>query len=104
MIEFEALAIKTKTNDMHAIFLLKKNVWTDIIKTILGYPPMAVSETLKKWKIVITSVEQRYEYTESWHDYKTGTRTIFREKEAFMNIGKSKDNFNKRWKTKVLQV
>ena len=48
MIKFEALAIKTKNNDMHAIFLLKKNVQTDIIKIILGYPPMAAPETLKK--------------------------------------------------------
>ena len=48
MIEFEALAIKTKTNDIHAIFLLKKNVQADIIKTILGYPLMAASDTLKE--------------------------------------------------------
>ena len=31
------LAIKAGTNDMHAIFLLKKNTRSDIIKTILGY-------------------------------------------------------------------
>jgi len=48
MIEFEALAIKTKTNDIHAIFLLKKNVQADIIKTILGYPLMAAPDTLKE--------------------------------------------------------
>ena len=35
MIKFKTLAMKVKTDDMHAIFLLKKNVQTDIIKTIL---------------------------------------------------------------------
>jgi len=48
MIEFEALAMKAETDDMHAIFLLKKNVWTDIIKTILEYPLIAAPETLKE--------------------------------------------------------
>ena len=57
MIKFEVLAMKAETNDLHAIFLLKKNVQMDIIKMILGYLPMAVSETLRKWKMVITSVE-----------------------------------------------
>ena len=37
MIEFKALAIKADTDDLHAIFLLKKNVWTDIIKMIPIY-------------------------------------------------------------------
>jgi len=48
MIEYEALAMKAETNDMHTIFLLKKNVRSDIIKTILGYPPTVVLELLKK--------------------------------------------------------
>ena len=58
MIEFEILAMKAKTNDMHVIFLLKKNIKSDIIKTILEYLPIAVPESLKEWKIVITSVKQ----------------------------------------------
>jgi len=37
MIEFEALAIKVDTDELHMIFLLKKNVWPDNIKIILGY-------------------------------------------------------------------
>ena len=57
MIEFEALAMKAETNDMYVIFLLKKNVQADIIKTILGYPLMAVPDILKEWKVVITLVE-----------------------------------------------
>ena len=57
IIEFEALAIKIDTDKLNTIFLLKKNVWVDIIKTILGYSPIAASETLKEWKVAITSVE-----------------------------------------------
>jgi len=58
IIEFEALAMKAETDELYAIFLLKKNVRQDIIKTILGYPPIAISETLKEWKVAITSVGQ----------------------------------------------
>jgi len=36
----------------------------DIIKTVLEYPPIAAPETLKEWKMVITSVGQGYESTE----------------------------------------
>ena len=64
MIEFEALAMKADTDDLHAIFLLKKNVRHDIIKTILGYPPIAMPDTLKEWKVAITSVEQGFESIE----------------------------------------
>jgi len=48
IIEFEALVMKTDTDELHAIFLLKKNAWYNIIKMILGYPPIAMLETLKK--------------------------------------------------------
>ena len=65
MIKFEALAMKAEIDDLHAIFLLKKNVQADIIKTILGYPPMAAPDTLKEWKVAITTVGQGYESTES---------------------------------------
>ena len=58
MIEFEVLAIKANTDELHAIFLLKKNVWADIIKIILGYLLIAALEILKKWKVAITSVRQ----------------------------------------------
>jgi len=40
--------MKAETDDLHIIFLLKKNVWTDIIKIILGYLPMVVPETLRE--------------------------------------------------------
>jgi len=57
IIEFEVLAMKADTDELHTIFLLKKNVRHDIIKTILGYPPIAIPNTLKEWKVAITSVE-----------------------------------------------
>jgi len=40
--------MKAETDDMQVIFLLKKNVQADIIKTILGYPLMAASDILKE--------------------------------------------------------
>jgi len=40
--------MKVDTNELHAIFLLKKNARHDIIKTILGYLPIAMPETLKE--------------------------------------------------------
>ena len=56
IIEFQALAMKVDTNELYAVFLLKKNIQQDIIKIILGYPLIVALETLKKWKITITSV------------------------------------------------
>jgi len=77
MIEFDALAMKVDTDKLHAIFLLKKNIQFDIIKTILGYSPIATPETLKEWKVVITLVGQEYEFTEGRHNYKTSTETTY---------------------------
>jgi len=65
MIRFDVLAIKAETDDIHAIFLLKKNIQADIIKTILGYLPMVAPDTLKEWKVAITLVGQGYESMES---------------------------------------
>lgn len=48
MIGFEALAIKAKIYDLYTIFLLKKNVWIDIIKMILEYLLMVVLEILRE--------------------------------------------------------
>ena len=48
IIEFEALVTKAETDELHTIFLLKKNAQQDIIKTILGYLPIAMPETLKE--------------------------------------------------------
>ena len=56
MIELKVLVMKVDTDELHAIFSLKKNVWQDIIKTILGYLPIVAPETLKEWKVAITLV------------------------------------------------
>ena len=48
MINFKVLAMKAETDNMHVIFLLKKNVRSNIIKTILRYLLITVPETLKK--------------------------------------------------------
>jgi len=93
IIEFEALAIKMDTDELHTIVLLKKNIRSDIIKMILGYPPIAAPETLKEWKMAITSVEQGYESTEGRNNYKTGTEMTYGGQEQPMDIGKSNDNF-----------
>jgi len=93
IIEFEVLAMKVDTDELHAIFLLKKNTRQDIIKTILGYPPMAMLETLKEWKVAIMSVGQGYESTEGRHSYKTSMEITYGRRGPPMDIGKSKDNF-----------
>jgi len=70
--------MKAVTDELHMIFLLKKNIQVDIIKTILRYPPITTPEILKEWKIAITSVKQEYESTERYHDYQTGTGMTYR--------------------------
>ena len=44
---------------------------------ILGYLSIAIPETLKEWKVVITLVGQGYESTERQHGYKTSTGTTY---------------------------
>ena len=85
--------MKADTDELHAIFLLKKNVRQDIIKTILGYLPMAMPETLKEWKVAITLVGQGYKSTEGRHDYKTSTGITYGGRGQLMDIGKSNNNF-----------
>jgi len=53
-------------------------------------------ETLKEWKVAITSVGQGYESTEGWHDYKMSTRTTYGGQEQPMDIRKSNENFKDR--------
>jgi len=77
MIEFNTLAMKVDTDELHAIFLLKKNIRQDIIKTILGYPLIDMLESLKEWKVAITLVRQGYKSTEECYDYKTNTRIMY---------------------------
>ena len=93
MIEFEALAMKADTDELHAIFLLKKNIRYNIIKIILGYLPIAMPEILKKWKVSIILIEQEYESTEEQHNYKTSIGTTYRGRDQPMDIRKSNNNF-----------
>ena len=93
IIEFKALATKANTDELHAIFLLKKNAQQDTIKTILGYSLIAMPETLKEWKVAIMSVEQGYESMEGQHNYKTSTGTTYGGRGQPMDIGRTNNNF-----------
>ena len=95
MIEFKALAMKADIDNLHTIFLLKKNVRVDIIKTILGYPLIAAPDILKKWKVAITTVGQGYKSMESQYDYKTNTGITFEGRETPTDIGKNFDKNRK---------
>ena len=77
IIEFDALAMKADIDELHTIFLLKKNVQHDIIKTILGYPLIIMPEMLKEWKVAIISVGQRYKSIEGCYDYKISTGIMY---------------------------
>jgi len=90
MIEFEELAMKAETDDLCTIFLLKKNVQIDIIKIILRYSLIVVPKTFREWKVVITSVEQKYKFIESKQDYRTEIGIIYGGRDIPMDIRKAK--------------
>ena len=77
------------------IFLLKKNIRIDIIKMILEYLLIVASETLREWKVAITSVGQEYKSTESQYDYRTRIGITYEARDVPIDIRKTKDNFNK---------
>ena len=77
MIEFDILTMKADTNKLYATFLLRKNVWPNIIKTILDYLPIITPKTLKEWKVAIMSVGQWYKSTEGQYNYKTSIETTY---------------------------
>ena len=60
---------------------------------ILEYPPMAMPETLKEWKVAIMLVGQGYKLTEGRHNYKTSMGTTYGSRGQPMDIRKSNDNF-----------
>jgi len=95
MTKFEVLAMKVKTDNMHIIFLLKKNARSKIIKTILRYLSIVVSEILKEWKVAIILVRKEYKSIKSKQDYQTGSEIIYGERGASIDIGKTKDNYKK---------
>ena len=96
MIEFNALAMKADTDKLHTIFLLKKNIQQDIIKMISEYLPIAMPESLKEWKVAITSVGQEYKSTKECHNYKTSTGVMYGGQEQPMEIGRSNKSFKDR--------
>jgi len=57
---------------------------------------MAMPETLKEWKVAITSVGQGYESMEGCHNYKTSTGITYGGREQLIDIGRSNDNFKDR--------
>ena len=95
MIKFKALTIKAKTDNTHIIFLLKKNIRSNIIETILEYSLIIVPELLKEYKTVITSVGQEYKFTERRQDHRTGLEIIYGERGLLIDIKKAKNNYNK---------
>lgn len=92
--------MKAEIDDMYTIFLLKKNIRSNITKMILGYLCIAAPETLKEQKMAITSVRQEYKSTESRYDYRTGIGVTYGGKRVPIDIGKSRDNFDKDGKPK----
>ena len=67
---------------------------------ILGYLLIATPETLKKWKVAITLVGQKYKSIEGYHDYWTETETTYGGQGIPIDIGKTKENFDKDKKPK----
>ena len=63
---------------------------------ILEYPSIAIPESLKEWKVVITLVRQRYELTEGHHNYKMSTGVTYSRQGQPMDIRRSNDNFKDR--------
>ena len=62
----------------------------------MSYPPIATLEILKEWKRAIILVEQEYESTERWQDYKISTETTYGGQEQPIDIRKSNNSFKDR--------
>ena len=63
---------------------------------ILGYPPIAIPESLKEQKMAIISVRQEYKSIEGCQNYQTVIGTIYGEQDLPMEIRKSNRNFKYR--------
>jgi hypothetical protein len=71
IIRFGVLRDTSQIDETHAIFLLKRHVKSDIIKIIMGYPPVAIPSDLKEWISAIQSVGKGQEATQIRHDLLT---------------------------------
>ena len=102
LIEFHVLKIRADTDDLHAIFLLKKHARRDIIKTILGYPASSIPITYTDWKKAILSVGQGYESTET-PQQRTGTGITYGGTGQPMEIGRQMPAFNEKGQPKCFK-
>jgi hypothetical protein len=94
LIEFHVLKQQSKTEDRHAMYLLKRNIRPDIIRTITGYPPDSIPTTYEEWVQAIKSVGQGYEESElRSKDKKTGTGITYGGTGQPMEIGRQKHIF-----------
>lgn len=95
LIEFEVLKSRAELDEKHAMFLLKKNVRPDIIRTIMGYPPDSIPKSYDDWKKIIMSVGQGYEATDRRaKDKKTATGVTYGGMGQPMEIGRTRHIFN----------
>jgi hypothetical protein len=94
LIEFHVLKTTSKTDDAHAIFLLKKNIRQDIIKTILSYPPAAIPDTLTEWLEAIKSIRMGYKVNKMRKNIRTKSGITYGGSGLPMEIGKRKFLWN----------
>jgi len=95
LIEFEVLKSRAKIDEKHAMFLLKKNVRAEIIRTVMGYPPSSIPKSYEDWKETIMSIGQGYEATDRrMKDKKTATGITYGGMGQPMEIGRTRHIFN----------
>jgi hypothetical protein len=90
IIKFGVLRETSKIDKTHAIFLLKRHVKSDIIKIIMGYPPVTIPSILDDWITAIQSVGKGQESTQTRQDLLTPTRVTYRGSGQPMEIGRKK--------------
>lgn len=103
MIKFGALADLAKIDDAHIIFLLKRHVNHEIIKTIMGYPPNSIPTTLDEWGKAIISVGKGREANQNRYDLVTATGTTYGGSGAPMEIGGKRLEWSSDGKPKCLK-
>jgi hypothetical protein len=95
IIKFGVLRETSKIDKQHAIFLLKRHVKHDIIKIILGYPPVAIPTDLKEWIDMILSVGKGQEAMQTRHDILIPSGVIYGGKGQPMEIGQKRLEWSK---------
>jgi hypothetical protein len=90
IIKFGVLRDTAKIDETHAIFLLKRHVKHDIIKVIMGYPPVAIPTDLKEWISAIQSVGKGQESTQIRQDLLTPTGVTYGGTGQPMELGRKK--------------